>query len=194
MLLVALAALGFSCMHVVVRLASENLHPFEIAFFRNFFGLFALTPFFLKHGFGMLHTHRAGMHALRGVLQVSAMLMFFNALSMVPLAQISALSFTAPLFATVGAVLVLGEKLKARRLIALITGFVGTLIILRPGVLAIDLGSVLVITSSLLWALAPLVIKRLTRTESSLTLTAWMGLVLTYQLQTLQHLISFSSS
>ncbi len=185
MTLITASAIGFSCMHAVVRHVAEGvgdgpgLHSFEIAFFRNLFGLAVLLPFFLRRGLAVLHTRRIGLHLLRGTLQVGSMLMFFTAITITPLAQVSALSFTAPLFASVGALVFLGERPRARRIAALLLGFCGALMILRPGVIPFERGSALVIASSLVWAIALLVIKRLTATESSLTLTAWMGIVLT---------------
>ncbi len=179
MLLVLLASLGFSGMHVIARQLQGDLHAFEVAFFRNLFGLLAMAPFFYRHGFAMLKTSKLSLHALRAALQVAGMLMFFTALGITPLAKVSAMSFTAPLFATVGAVLFLGERIRGRRITALLAGFAGAMIILRPGVEALDLGAILVLVSSAGWAVALLIIKQLSRTESSLTLTAYMGLFLT---------------
>ncbi len=179
MALILLATFAFSGMHVVARQLQSELPAFEVAFFRNFFGLVALTPFFLRHGLGMLRTRRLGLHALRGGIQVGCMLMFFSALAMTPLAKVSAMSVTAPLFATVGAVLVLGERIRARRITALILGFIGAMIIVRPGFVGLDTGAILVLASSAGWAVALLVIKHLSKTESSLTLTAYMGIFMT---------------
>ena len=179
MLLITLSTLGFSGMHATIRHVSDELHPFEIAFFRNLFGFSALTPYFLRYGFGLLRTQRLGLHALRGSVQVFGMLMFFTAVSITPLAKVSALSFTAPLFATLGAVLVLGERIRARRMVALAIGFAGAVIIVRPGAVPLDLGAVLALTSSAIWASAMLMIKSLSRTESSITITAYMGVFLT---------------
>jgi drug/metabolite transporter (DMT)-like permease len=166
-------------MHVVARQLQSDLPAFEVAFFRNLFGLVALTPFFLRHGLGMLRTRRIGLHALRGSIQVGCMLMFFSALTLTPLAKVSALSFTAPLFATAGAVLVLGERIRARRITALVLGFVGAMIIVGPGFVVLDTGAILVLASSAGWAVTMLVIKHLAKTESSLTLTAYMAIFMT---------------
>ena len=178
-LLIVVSAAGFSSMHAVIRHVSEDLHSFEVAFFRNAFGLLALTPFFVRHGAAMLRTDRLPLHLLRAGLQVVSMLAFFTALRTTPLALASALSFTAPLFAAVGAFVFLREHFRLRRLIALLFGFGGALVILRPGLVAIDRGSALVLSSSLLWAVTMLLIKHLSATESSLTLTAYMGLLMT---------------
>ncbi len=179
MLLILLATFGFSGMHVIARQLQGELHAFEVAFFRNLFGLLALTPFFLRHGLGVFRTNKLSLHATRAAIQIAGMLMFFTALGITPLAKVSAMSFTAPLFATLGAVLFLGERIRGRRITALVAGFVGAMIILRPGVEALDLGAILVLVSSGSWAVALLIIKHLSKTESSLTLTAYMGLFLT---------------
>lgn len=179
MLLLLGATIGFASMHAVIRIASSEQHPFEIAFFRNLFGLVVLSPFLLRHGFGALRTRRLPLHAARGAVHVSAMLMFFTAVPITPLGTVAALSFTAPLFVTVGAVLVLGEVVRIRRIAALAVGFVGALVIIRPGVAALDPGSLLVLGSSAVWAGAMILIKLLSRTESSLTMTAYMAVFLT---------------
>lgn len=179
MLLLLGATIGFASMHAVIRIASSEQHPFEIAFFRNLFGLVVLSPFLLRHGFGALRTRRLPLHAARGAVHVSAMLMFFMAVPITPLGTVAALSFTAPLFVTVGAVLVLGEVVRIRRIAALAAGFAGALVIIRPGVAALDPGSLLVLGSSAVWAGAMILIKLLSRTESSLTMTAYMAVFLT---------------
>jgi drug/metabolite transporter (DMT)-like permease len=177
--LILASTLFFSAMHGGIRHVATDLHPFEVAFFRNLFGLVAILPLFGRSGLAVLRTTRLRLHALRGGLQVIAMLSFFTALTLAPLAEVSALSFTAPLFASLGATLFLGEVMRLRRWSALIVGFLGALIIIRPGLEAINLGTLLVLFASALWATAMLVIKTLGRTESSITTTAYMGLFLT---------------
>ena len=179
MLLIVVSTLGFSGMHAIIKHTASDLHPFEIAFFRNFFGLLVLAPFFVRHGLAVFRTEKLPLHMLRSGIQVFAMLMFFTAVSISPLAKISAMSFTAPLFATIGAVIFLGERLRMRRITALAVGFIGALIIIRPGLVALDAGAILVLTSSAIWAGAMLIIKVLSRTDSSLTITAYMGLFMT---------------
>jgi drug/metabolite transporter (DMT)-like permease len=118
------------------------------------------------------------LHALRGVINIAAMLMFFTALSISPIAKVTALSFTAPIFMAILSVLVLGERFRIYRWLAILCGFLGMLIILRPGLVAIDTGALLVTGAALLWAVAMIVIKILSRTESSLTIVAYMGIFL----------------
>jgi drug/metabolite transporter (DMT)-like permease len=174
-----LAACGSSAMNGCIRVVSEDLHPFEIAFFRNLFGLAFLLPMLLRGWRRALKTSRFRLHALRGLLNAVAMLSFFLAVGMTPLAMVAALSFTSPLFATLLAPMVLKEKVGPRRLMGVLVGFVGALVILRPGVETVTIGAFLVLLSSSAWAAALLDIKMLSRTESSLTITLYASLFLT---------------
>ena len=176
--LMCLSTISFSIMHGLVRFVSEVLPPFQIAFFRNIFGLAFLLPLLMRSRFAILRTKQIGLHALRGVINMAAMLMFFTALAISPIAKVTALGFTAPIFMAILAVLVLGERFRIYRWSAIFLGFVGMLIILRPGLVAIDTGALLVIGSAVLWAIAMIIIKIQSRTESSLTIVAYMGIFL----------------
>ena len=174
--LVVLAGLMGTVMMVLVRLLGADLHPFEINFFRNVFSLLVLAPVILRHGLRHLRTRRLGLHAFRGVIYGCSQLAFFLALIMIPLAKVSALSFTAPLFTTVTAVIVLGEVIRFRRITALGVGFAGTWIILRPGVVEVELGSILVLLGSLGWGASMIVVKILSRSDSSISITFYGAL------------------
>ena len=169
----------FSMMHGTVRLLSDDIHPFEIAFFRNLFGVLTVAPWFIRYGWEPLRTKRLSLHLQRGVLNVVAMLMFFSALSLSPIALVQALAFTSPLFATVLAILFLKERVGARRWTAICVGFLGTLIIIRPGVQDIDLGAMLTVGSAAIWAACLIMIKRLSDTDSAVTITTYMVVVMT---------------
>lgn len=175
------STIAFAGMHAGVRYLSvkEQLHPFEIAFFRNFFGLLALAPWFIRQGLAPLRTQRLSLHVVRALINVVAMLAFFMGLSLTPIAQVQALGFTAPLWATLLAIFFLREKVLVWRWSALIIGFIGALIIIRPGIKAVDLGSLLVLASAATWACAIIIIKMLSRTDSSVTITAYMVLLMT---------------
>ena len=173
------STIAFSLMHAGVRTLSGELHPFEIAFFRNAFGLVVIFPWFLRYGTAILATQRLGLHSVRAGLNVVAMLCFFFALSITPLSRVAALSFTAPIFATVLAIVILGETVRLRRWIAIAIGFAGTYVAIRPGFADVDLGSILVLTQSIAWAAALITIKVLSRTESSITIAAYMVLMMT---------------
>jgi len=170
------ATLMFSGMQVAVRYVAEGLHPFEVAFFRNFFGLLVVLPLLYRSGLGILRTSQLKWHAARGALQTTGMMLFFTALTLAPLAQNVALSFTAPLFTTILAIAILNEKAGVRRWAALLAGFAGAWIVIRPGFAEVNIGTLFVLLSSCVWAGSMIIIKYLSRTESSLTITVYMGI------------------
>jgi drug/metabolite transporter (DMT)-like permease len=177
-LLMFVSTFFFASMHASIRHVSATIHPFEIAFFRSLFALVVVLPWFVRYGLAPLRTQRFGLHAARAVFNVFAMLSFFFALSIAPLSEVTALGFTAPIFATLLAALVLRETVRLRRWTAIGVGFMGVLIILRPGFEQVGLGQLLVLFSSMIWACALLVIKTLSRTDSSVTITSYMALLM----------------
>ena len=86
-----LSTICYSLLHALIRGMSNELHPFELAFFRNLFGLLVVLPWFIRYGLAPLRTSRLGLHAVRAGLNVIAVLSYFYALSVVPLADASAL-------------------------------------------------------------------------------------------------------
>lgn len=166
-------------MYAVIRKVPGGLHPFELVFFRNLFGVMILVLTHWRSLGKLFRTQRIRLHMLRGALNLSAMLMFFTAILVTPLAEVTALGFTAPLFASLLAMLVLKERPGMYRLAVMALGFVGMLTILRPGLNVIQAGSLLILGSSTLWAATMMVIKTLTRTDSSATITVYMGVFMT---------------
>lgn len=176
---IVISNLAFTAMQVLIRHNSNELHQFEVAFIRNFVGLLIMIPWFIRMGPSILKTKRLGLHAFRALLQASSMLLFFTAVTLAPLAVISALTFTGPLFTAIGGVLALGEKIRHRRIAALAIGFVGALIIIRPGFSDINPGALLSLASSAIWGGILLIVRVLTRTDSPTTVIAYMVLFMT---------------
>jgi len=174
-----LAAFSFAVMTTLIRKLSNDIHPFELAFFRSLFGLLFMLPWFLRAGFGALKTERLGLHGFRALVGLVAMLLWFLALSLMPIAEATALNFTAPLFATVGAAVFLGEKVRARRWGATVAGFVGAIIIVRPEGFDLGFATTLVLVASACMSMAVLSVKSLSRTESTNTIVLYMGLLMT---------------
>ena len=178
--LMVIGTLFFACMHASVRQVSTmGLHAFEIAFFRNLFGLLVIVPWIWKHGLAPFHTSRLPLHGLRALLNAVAMLAFFWALTMTPLSLVTALTFAAPVFATALAVPFFGERAGVVRWASILVGFLGTLVVIRPGFVPIDLGPMLTLFAAITWAVVLLIVKSLGRTESSITITAYMSLLIT---------------
>ncbi len=172
------STLAFSSMHILVRFLSAEIDPLQISFFRNLFGTLVFLPWILRYGLSPLRQARHGLHWLRAVINVIAMFAFFTALSLTPVAEVTALAFTAPIFAALLGLLVLGETFRLRRWMAIVVGFAGTLVILRPGLAPTDPGTLLALASALLWGGVLIMIKVLSRTESSMTITLYMSILL----------------
>lgn len=170
----------FATIPALIRHTISELHPFEAAFFRNFFGLMFMLPWLIKSGgLKALRTGRIGLYTIRAGISLVAMLTWFSGLAYIELGDAVALSFTAPLFATILAGLFLGESVGARRWSATLIGFLGALIIIRPGHEAIGLGTILVLISAACIAVSIALIKMLSRTESSNAIVVYMVLFLT---------------
>ncbi len=164
---------------IAKAVAADGLHPFVIAFFRNLFGMIAMAPYFLRAGLAGLQTTRFPMHLGRGALHAAAMLCWFTALTLVPLAEATSISFMSPVFASIGAVLILGERSRPIRWASVAIGLTGMLIIIRPGVIDMNLGAVLLITGAVCMAGVKLMVKSLSRTDSPETIVAYMSITLT---------------
>ena len=177
---VALMTIGtvlFGFMAVCIRLASEQLHAFEIAFFRNFFGLVFILPILFKHGPAILRTDKLGFYTGRCAIGMVSMLAGFWAIVNLPLAQAIALSYSSPLFVTIAAVIVLGEVVRARRWTAVIVGFLGVLVIVRPGSDDFTAGSLVAVLAAVASASAAISIKFLSRTEHPDAIVIWTTLL-----------------
>jgi len=168
-----------TAMQASIRSVPGDIHPFMIVFFRNLFGLGLLMIWHARAMGHLVRTSHMRLHGLRGGLQIMAMLMFFTAVTITPLAKIAAISFTAPLFASLMAIPFLGEKARPRRVVAIALGLTGMLLILRPGVEVLALGPLLAVGASLFWGVTLIVIKVLSRTDSSTTITLYMGFFMT---------------
>lgn len=175
------ACAGFAGMIGIIRHVADSagLHGFEIAFFRNLFGLIFMLPWVLRTGLKGLRTHRHGLYALRGVLSIVTMLCWFWAVTVMPMAEAVALSFTTPIFATVLAAVVLHEVVRTRRWTATAVGFIGAMVILRPGSGAIHPAALVVLLSALTMASAIITMKVLARTEPANAIVTYMVLYLT---------------
>src|SRR5438270_11570776 len=135
-------------MNVLIRLAAQRMHPFEVTFFRCLFGLLVMAPFIIRAGPALLHNQKIGFFTLRAAVGLVSMLTWFYGITLVPLATATAVNFTAPLFATIGAALILREDVRLRRWSAVAVGFIGVLVILRPGRETIDINLLLILLSA----------------------------------------------
>jgi drug/metabolite transporter (DMT)-like permease len=165
-------------MYVAIRQVPGGMHPFQIAFFRNLIAILLLAAWYRGRLRAHLRTEHVRLHLLRGTLNVVAMLLFFYAVVITPLADVAALGFAAPLFASALAIFVLRERVRWHRVAVIAFGFAGAVVILRPGLAQETVGPVLLLISAAIWSVTMLVIKVLARTDSSITITVYMGAVM----------------
>ena len=176
-----LACIGFAVMTGLVRQAADSgVHPWEVAFFRSFFSLVVMGPWIAKAGLAGLRTARLKLYTLRASVGMVSMLAWFWSVSLLPIAEATALGFTAPFFTTIMAALILHEVVRLRRWAAVIVGFVGTLVILRPGSGDLPaLGAAVALFAAGTQACSTIMVKTLSRTESPNAIVAYMGIYAT---------------
>lgn len=160
------STLAFGLMAVAIRLATAYVPTTEVAFFRNAFGLLALLPILLRAGPQVYKTQQLPRYALRAGIGLVSMLCGFWALGHLPLSQAIAISYSTPVFVTIAAALWLGEVVRVRRWAAVIAGFAGVLLIVRPGHQDFSLGLLVPVAAAILSALVAIQIKQLTRIDA----------------------------
>jgi drug/metabolite transporter (DMT)-like permease len=169
---------AFASMWVMIRYASRDLHAFQIVFFRNAIGTLVLLPMLLANK-GLLRLDRISTHVRRATSGFIATMGTFYAVAHAPMATALSINYTAPLFATVGAVVFLGEKIRARRVAALAIGFIGMLIVVRPGALPMTPGVIAAMISAVSTAFSIVAIRSLVTSDDSRAVAAWSFILTT---------------
>ena len=173
-----IGATGFTLNGALVKLlGAGGMHPFEISFVRSLVALLAMLPFIWRAGPGVLRSNHLGIHLTRGTAGGIAMICAFYALTKIPLADFTALSFTTPLFILLLAALLLRERVGPRRWGAVAVGFLGVLVMTRPGVGTFDPNALGVLVMALGIAIAVVLVKRLPPSESQVTMLTYFCLV-----------------
>ncbi len=175
----ATTSLTSAVMMLLIRWAAEELHPFQISFLRSTFGALFTLPWLWQMGWAEVRKVDIGRYKWRVILAFFSMVTWFYAASYLPMAESTALNFTTPLFATVGAALILKETVRVRRWTATILGFIGVLIIVRPGAHTFNPVAIVMILSALAASFSVLIIKALTRTESAQSIVMFTFIFLT---------------
>ena len=162
-----------------VKLLSNDLHPIIICFYRCLMGLIIITPFVARNNFKALQTDNMRLQIFRALINIISMICWFSAIGMMHFEKATALGFTTPLFTTVLAVLILGEVIRFHRTAALLLGFVGILIIIRPGYMPFEFGTILMLIASFSFSFVLIFVKKLSATDSSLTIIFYHLLYMT---------------
>ena len=157
-------------MSVFLKLAQEDSNVFTVGFLRFFFGLLLITPIIIQSNFKIYNTINFKLHILRCIINVPMMIFGFAALTYIPLEQIKAIGFLSPILVVILSVIFLGERIYLIRTFSLILGFIGTLIILRPGFIEINIGVYMVLASALLWSCVIIITKFMSKNDSAMTI------------------------
>jgi drug/metabolite transporter (DMT)-like permease len=171
--------LMFASMGVGVRVVSDTLPNEMIVFLRNVLGLFLLAPLLAQRGFPGLRTRVLPLHLLRGVAGVSAMYCFFYAIAHMPLADAMILKLSAPLFMPLIALVWLREEVPGRVWLAIGAGFLGVLLILRPGLGGFEPVALIAVLGGLFAAIAKVTVRRLSATEPTVRIVFFFALTAT---------------
>jgi drug/metabolite transporter (DMT)-like permease len=179
-LLMALSAVASALQNLLIRVAGDaGIHSFQIAFFRSAFGFLVIAALAATMARRIPATSALRKLGASSLFHLVAMLCFFHGVTLMPLADSSALTFTAPLFGTLAAAFFLGERVHARRWVAILVGFAGVLIVLRPGAVPVGLGPALVLFSTVAFAGVTVLVKRMTATEPTVAVVFYQSLFMT---------------
>jgi len=159
-----------------LKIAQEDVNVYVAGFFRFFLGLVIILPYIIQKKDIVLKTIHLKQHFLRAILGLPAMLLYFSALVLLPIEKLTAISFIVPLIVTILAVFFLGEKIYIYRTLALILGFSGMLVIIRPGFVNISIGVYMVLFSALLWSINIIITKKISKDDSAITILAYQSI------------------
>ena len=173
-----LACFWFASMAAIIRHTSQHFPAVAIVFFRNIASLLCLLPWIIHYKLYAFKTTQIKLYCYRASSGLCSMYMLFIGLSLISINDAIALSFSVPLITTILAVIFLKEKVKTYRLTALSVGFIGVIIILRPGSNSFEYGYLLILATSFLWSISNILVKKLSSNDHPYTIIFFM-LILT---------------
>jgi drug/metabolite transporter (DMT)-like permease len=166
-------------MATITKHVSASMPALEMVFFRNLFAVLALLPWALNHGLPHIKAANFRLYCSRSLSSLFAMSLFFYAISIIPLTDAIALTFTVPLITTLFAAYFLAEKIGIHRWFALVAGFAGVLVIMRPGTHQFHYASLIVLAATFAWAASNIFIKKLSHTDHPRAMVFIMMLIMT---------------
>jgi drug/metabolite transporter (DMT)-like permease len=168
---------SLSLLAIAARELAPRHNPMELQVVRHGMSLLILAPFVIRAGFRPFRTTNLKLQLFRNVSHFAATIGWYTAVTLLPLAEVFAIEFTTPVWVAVLAVLFLGEKMNVGRVVALVLGIAGILVILRPGFTDVGAGTWMMVATAFGFAVANACTKGLTRTDSILTVLLWMSML-----------------
>ncbi len=166
----ALAALFFSIAFGLVRHISESINPYEQTCFRHIVGILILAPFVIRGGWINLRTHQIKLNVFRNFVGNAGTTLSFLSVTMISLTDSLTLHFTLPIFAILFALIILKERVGPHRWIAVVFGFAGVLVVLRPGFQEVNLGMLVALGAAACFGLSDILLRKLSRTDMTLSI------------------------
>ena len=153
-----------------VKFLTTDLHPIIICFYRCLMGLIFITPWVIKNNFKAMRSNNLKLQISRSVINVFSMICWFSAIGLMHFEKAAALGFSTPLFTTILAIILLKEKIRFHRTAALIIGFIGIIVIIRPGLVPFEIGAGLLLLSAFTFSFVLIIVKKLSSIDESQTI------------------------
>ena len=166
-------------MEALIRSAQYDSNVYTIGFLRFFFGLLIIFPYIIKNKFTTYKTKNFKFYFIRGFLNLPMMILGFGALIYVPFEQFKAMNFLSPIIVVLLSFIIFREKILMFRIIALIIGFVGMLIIVRPGYVDLNIGTIMILTSLIFWSFIIILSKFVSKDDSPITMVTYQYTLMT---------------
>ncbi len=163
----------------IVRHLGSDIPPIQASFIRYVFGLILLVPLIIKMNIKWPKGKKLALYSARGIAHAVAVSLWFYAMARIPITDVIAIGYTAPIYVTIGAALFLGERLRLHRVLAVVAGFIGTLVILRPGFQELEIGALAQIAAAPIFAASFLMAKVLTRDEHPVVIVVMLTIFCT---------------
>jgi drug/metabolite transporter (DMT)-like permease len=158
---------------------NTGMHPLQVVFLRNFFAAILLSPLLAWRGTSLLRSDQLHLYGVRVLVSLLSMQAWFYALSLIPIGEVTAISFLAPVFGTVGAIFFLGEQVRLRRWTAVAVGFLGAMVILRPGLAPLGPGQAFALFNAMSVGVTVIMVKQLTARDDPDKIVFLTNLMLT---------------
>jgi drug/metabolite transporter (DMT)-like permease len=171
------ALASFTIMAIAGRQLAAELTTFQVLFFRSVVGLIVVLALLHRAGYAQVKTNAFGMHLLRNVAHFGGQYGWFYGIALIPLTEVFAIEFTVPIWTILMAAVTLGERMNRLRAAAVALGFVGVLVILRPGYASISAAALAVLGSAFCYAISHIFTKRMSSHQTPLTILFYMTIV-----------------
>jgi len=167
-------------MESLIRSAQYDSNVYTIGFLRFFFGLIIIFPYLIKKKFIPYKTKNFKFYFIRGLFNLPMMILGFGALVYVPFEQFKALHFLSPIIVVLLSFIIFREKVYMYRILALVIGFIGMLIIVRPGIVDFNIGTIMILISLTFWSLIIIVSKFVSKDDSPITMVTYQYTLMTF--------------